>query len=135
MRYCKGCEELSASSEGMVLRCRKTGKRCFADDLPLTAFEGCPYNEAKNKTEIPFAQFFEDSIKTITEDEAKNVLICARMRNGDIYTGYDHVSTHDKAAIASAIFADAMMEIIRQNIGMIKDALDEYEEKGKSEDG
>lgn len=81
---------------------------------------------------IPFKDFFEESIKTICEHDPTALAMAVLLEDGQIFTGYCNAEIADKAVMANAIQQDAMMDMIRANIGEIAGLLKENEEE---EDG
>lgn len=73
----------------------------------------------------PFARFLENSIKTLFENNPKRIAICALLDDGNVMTGYYKCDAQDKAIFAHNISADAMLDMVINNIGMIKDALEQ----------
>lgn len=79
-------------------------------------------------TDIPFADVLEDAIKELTDGKAQNVAICGRLKDGAMLTAFANTVAEDKAIIAWHILSTALMEVVLNNIDLIKEALDEYEE-------
>lgn len=77
---------------------------------------------------IPFAEMLEDSIKTLTDHEAQNAVVCGVLKDGSVMTAFANMVAEDKAIIAWHILSTAMMEVVLANIDTIKAAIDELEE-------
>lgn len=85
-----------------------------------------------NVNDIPFKNFFEESIKTICENKPVSLAMVAVLEDGNVFTGYCNASVFDQALMANAIHQDQIIEIVRTNI---KDIMREYEEEEEDEDG
>lgn len=79
------------------------------------------------------AGWLEDCVRTLFEEKAEKIAVCAILPDGDVFTGYFGCNVGDKGTIASSIQADAMMDTVLANIGQIRDALEDEEEEGNDE--
>lgn len=77
----------------------------------------------------PYAKFLEDAVRYIFETNPEKLALVASAPNGETLTAYYQADAQDKAVFAHHIYSDAMMDIMLCNIGLIKEALDEYEEE------
>ena len=78
--------------------------------------------------DIPFAETFEEAIKELADGKAQNLAILGRLEDGSMLTSYANAVAEDKAVFAWYILSNALLEVVLNNIGLIKTALDEYEE-------
>lgn len=79
---------------------------------------------------IPFATMLEKGIETLIEGKAKNAVLCGRLEDGSTLTAFADMEAEDMAVIAWHLISTAMMEVVLNNIEMIKDALDSLEDEG-----
>ena len=84
-----------------------------------------------NVNDIPFKEFFEQSIKTICEHEPSSIALVAVLKDGNVFTGYCNASVFDQALMANAIHQDQTVEIIKSNI---REIMREYEEGEDEQD-
>lgn len=81
------------------------------------------------------AGWLEECVRTLFEEKAEHIAVCAILPDGDLFTGFFQCDVRDKGVIASGIQADAMWDTVMANIGQIRDALEEDEEdKEEGED-
>lgn len=73
------------------------------------------------------ANWFEESLKAIFSREVDSACVVAADKDGYILTGYYNADAQQKAVFAHNINADAMLDVIVNNIGLVKEALDELE--------
>ena len=78
---------------------------------------------------IPYAEILEDGIKNLTKGKAQNAVLCGLLEDGTTCVAYANASPKDLANIACHLMSEAFMRVVIANIGMIKDALDEYEDE------
>lgn len=79
-------------------------------------------------TGSPYAEWLEDIVETIFREKPECIAIGAKLASGDTMTGYYQCGVEDKAVLAHHIQSDAMLDMVLNNIDLIRDALDEYEE-------
>lgn len=84
-------------------------------------------NEMNDK--IPYAGILEDGIRKLTEGKAQNAVLCGLLEDGTTCVAYANASPEDLANIACHLLSEAFMRMVIANIGMVKDALDEYEDE------
>ena len=72
-----------------------------------------------------YSEWLEGAVRTIFETKPVSIALCATLPDGNVLTSYYHCTVQDKAIFAHNINADAMMDTVRINIGMIKEALEE----------
>ena len=80
----------------------------------------------------PYAAWLEDVIKTIFNHNPTKISVCARLEDDSTMTAYYGCDAEDKAMFAHHIYSDATLDVVLNNIEMVKSALEEYEE---AEDG
>ena len=74
------------------------------------------------------AAWLEESLRKIYESDPKAVCVAAVLDTGDVLTGYSNCEASDKLNIASAIQMDGVMDVIRANGRIIREALEEEED-------
>lgn len=84
---------------------------------------------------VPFADWLEDVVKTLIEEDAQNIAMAARLPDDRVFTAYYMCDAQDKAVMASNIQADITMDIIKANIDTIKDAMESLNDGEGGEDG
>ena len=77
--------------------------------------------------ELPYTEWLEEAVKTIFEQNPDRISVCAKLRDGCTLTAYYQCDAEDKAVFANHITADAMLDIVLNNIGTVKEALDDFE--------
>lgn len=82
----------------------------------------------KDITQEEYAEWLEDSLKTIVEGSPKCIVLAAKLESGDVVTGYYHCGLEDRAMLLAHIQADMTMSIVQSNADMVKSAIDELEE-------
>lgn len=70
------------------------------------------------------ARWLEESVRTLFEEKAEKIAVCAILPNGDLFTGFFQCDVRDKGVIASGIQADAMWDMVMANIDDIRTALE-----------
>lgn len=79
----------------------------------------------------PFADFLEGSVKMLAgAGEIDAIVIAARRHGGGTMTGSWKAAPEDVAVMCWDLLADAMMDVVAANAGMIRDALEDLEEEG-----
>lgn len=78
---------------------------------------------------IPYAEILEDGIKNLTKGKAQNAVLCGLLEDGTTCVAYANASPEDLANIACHLMSEAFMRVVIANIGIVKDALDEYEDE------
>lgn len=86
-----------------------------------------------NINEIPFKDFFEDSLKTLYENKPKSVAIVAILETGDIFTSYCNTTAFDKALMSNAILQDQTADVIKANMSSFAEEIKKINE-GEEED-
>lgn len=80
-------------------------------------------------TKTPYAEFLEKLVKSVVELKPEKIAVVATMPNGNIMTSvYGDCGPYDMMAMASAIQADAIVEIVMANARDIIAAAEEDEE-------
>ena len=84
-------------------------------------------------TKTPYASFLEDVIRLIMEQEPLKIAIITLNPDGSTLTGYyGNCDQQDKALLANQIYSDSIMDVVKNNAGMILEAADE---EADDEDG
>ena len=73
----------------------------------------------------PWSEWLENSLRTVVAIEPVCLCIAATKTDGTVFTGYYNADATDKAVFAHNIQSDVTMDIIRENIGKIKEMLEE----------
>lgn len=76
-------------------------------------------------TRQPWAEWLENSLRTIMDIGAERMCIAATNPDGTVFTGYYNANATDKAVFAHNIQRNVTMDIIRENIEKIKEMLEE----------
>lgn len=76
----------------------------------------------------PWAEWMENSMRTIMDIGAESMCIAGKTPDGTVFTGYYNADATDKAVFAHNIQSDVIMHIIRENIGKIKEMLEENDD-------
>lgn len=84
-------------------------------------------------TKLPYAEWLEESVGEIIKAQPEQIGIVAICPDGRTLTGYYNADATAMAMMAHTINADAVMDVVVNNIGMVRDALDELEEEGEPE--
>lgn len=79
-------------------------------------------------TDIPFATMLESGIKQLIEGKAKNAVLCGKLEDGSTLTAFADMEAEDMAAIAFHILSTAFMDVVLNNIEMVKEALEACED-------
>ena len=79
-------------------------------------------------TKQPYAKWLEESIATIAGIDPCCICFAATKADGTVFTGYYNADAADKAVFAHNIQSDVTMDIIRENIGKIKEMLEENDD-------
>ena len=76
--------------------------------------------------EYPFAEWLEGSIQAVAKLNPETIGIVARSGEKDmVFTGYFNASPEDKAIMAHHIYSDVILDTVRNNIDVIREALEE----------
>lgn len=75
------------------------------------------------------SQWFEQSIRAIYSRDVAGVCVVAIDTDGAVLTGYYNADAQMKAIFAHNINADAMLDVVLNNIHMVRDALEDLEEE------
>lgn len=73
----------------------------------------------------PYAEWLEECIKLIFEEKPVCIAMVATLDSGETMTGYYNASAQDKAVFVHHIQTDVTMDIVRANIDLVKNALEE----------
>lgn len=80
-------------------------------------------------TRQPWSEWLENSLRTIMDIGAERMCIAGKTPDGTVFTGYYNADATDKAVFAHNIQSDVTMDIIRENIGKIKEMLEENDDE------
>lgn len=83
--------------------------------------------EEMDFTKLPYAKWLEEGLKEIFAHKAASICITALNEDGTSTTGYWNTSPEDKGIIAHQLMMDAALDMVLDNIGLVKEALDAYE--------
>lgn len=87
--------------------------------------------EFKNKE---MAAWLEGAVRTMFEAEPNSIAVIARLQDGCTMTAYYHADAEQKAVFAHHITNDAVLDVVTNNIGLIRDALDELDAGGDGDE-
>lgn len=76
-------------------------------------------------TRQPWSEWLENSLRTIMDIGAERMCIAGKTPDGTVFTGYYNANATDKVVFTLNIQSDVTMDIIRENIGKIKEMLEE----------
>ena len=79
------------------------------------------------------ASWLEEGLQNIFSGKPVSMAILAQNENGEVLTGYYHADAQQKAIFAHNINADAMLDVVLNNIDMVRDALDELDNNPNAE--
>ena len=80
-----------------------------------------------NITEMPYAQWLEQTLRDISELPVRGIALVGVLDNGDIYTDYYNVSMADKLVLSGIINQDATLDMLAAQ-GIIQCESEEDEE-------
>lgn len=83
---------------------------------------------------ILFATMLEEGIKHLVDGKAKNAVLCGRLEDGSTLTAFAGMEAEDMAVVAWHILSTAFMDVVLNNIDMVKDALDGLEDDSDAEE-
>lgn len=78
---------------------------------------------------MELAEWLEDAARVLLENNPKYIALAARLPDGRTLTAYYKAGVNDKIASAGQIHADAMLDMIVNNAGTLKEAMEETEEE------
>lgn len=81
--------------------------------------------KSEDITKLPYAPWLEDTIREMTEHEAQSICIAVKVDGCAMLTGYWNADAQDKAIFAHHIQSDIILDIVQQNAGIIKEAMEE----------
>ncbi len=70
------------------------------------------------------AAWLEEGLQYLFNIKPVSAAIVAQLPSGEVFTGYFNADSQRKAVLAHSINADAMLDVVLNNIGMIREALD-----------
>lgn len=77
---------------------------------------------------LPFAEFLEGTISLLARSRPETIVFAARRPDGAVLTGKWQADAMDQAECAMQLFCEAMLDMVVNNIELIRDALDDLEE-------
>lgn len=83
--------------------------------------------EEMDFTKLPYAKWLEDGLREIFNHRASSICITALNEDGTSTTGYWNTSPEDKGIIAHQLMMDAALDMVLDNIGLVREALDAYD--------
>ena len=83
---------------------------------------------SEDVTKLPYAPWLENAIRVLSEHDVQSACIVASVEGGDTLTGYWKANVQDKAIFASNIQSDIVIDTIRNNAGLIRQALEDAED-------
>ena len=81
-----------------------------------------------------YAEWLEDMIKQITEQQADAIGVCSILPDGKVLTGYFNCGHQDKAIMGYYMTSDATMDCVMANADRIVAAAAEREEEQEDTD-
>lgn len=75
------------------------------------------------------AAWLEESLRKMYEAKHTSVCLACIDENGDVMTAYYDSDCRDKILVANSIQMDAVMDVIRNNGHIIREALEDEEEE------
>lgn len=88
-------------------------------------------NDKKNITDMPYAQWLEETLRDISTMPVEGIAILGVLNGGETYTAYYNVPMADKLLLSGLINQDATLDMLAAQ-GVIKYA-DEDEEDADGE--
>ena len=79
-------------------------------------------------SKLPYAQWLEHNIQKLVESHPQHICIAAILPDDTVGTAYWRCDAQDKSILVHNIQVDITMDIIEENIGEIKQMLDQAEE-------
>ena len=77
----------------------------------------------------PYAEFLETVVRGIFDTQPDKIAFVASLPNGETLTAYYKSDAQDKAVFAHHIYSDSVMDVVVANVGLLKEAMDAYEEE------
>ena len=74
---------------------------------------------------LPYAQWREDTLRALAEEDVESMGIVGILSNGEVYTAYFNSGPQDKLIMAGNIHMDAIYNMIKANAADIVAAADE----------
>lgn len=87
-------------------------------------------------TKRDYAEWIEEFLKTINDEDPEKIMVASRNRDGTVNTGYYNCGVEDKHNFAAHILEDAMFAVTMANADRIVKRAQEMEEdnEGGNED-
>ena len=79
-------------------------------------------------TNPEMAAYLEETLSILFNSNPVSAVVAARTDDGSTFTGYYNADAEDMAVFAHNISADAMLEVVLNNIDLVRDALDDLDE-------
>lgn len=74
------------------------------------------------------AEWLEEGLRKMFELKPSSVALVATLDSGETLTGYFRADAQQKAVFAHHINSDAMLDVVLNNINLVRDALDELDD-------
>ena len=81
-------------------------------------------------SDAPYASWLSDVLATLEEQKIERIAVAAPLPNGEVFTGYFHMDTMDKALLAANMQADAVLDAVCHNGQRIQQAWESDEDEG-----
>ena len=78
------------------------------------------------------AEWLEAGLRKMFELKPSSIALVASLETGETLTGYYHADAQQKAMFAHHINSDAMLDVVLNNIGLVRDALDELDDADRN---
>jgi hypothetical protein len=75
-----------------------------------------------------YTPFLTESIDNLCKEDIKGLAICAICKNGDVSTGYWHLSLQDKAIIHTNIQYDCIEQLLYANRDKLQEPMNDDED-------
>lgn len=79
--------------------------------------------------DLELTEWLESVAREILTTNPTMVSVVSRRPDGETFTAYYHASAEDKGTSAAHLFFDAMLDVIRNNDPLIREALEEDEDE------
>ena len=79
---------------------------------------------------LPYLEWLEATLKVVVESKPSAIGIVTIEESGNVLTGFWNADAQDKAIMAHNMNAEAMLDVVLNNIGMVRDALDGLDDEG-----
>ncbi len=87
----------------------------------------------KDITKQEYSDWLEDTLRVLCEGGAKNIMVAAKLENGEVVTGYYDCDLEAKARLLAHVQADMTMAIVEANADRVRRAIEEWSEEGEDD--